>query len=231
MAPDSENDVWLWHERVAVLWEKSVVRWVVAGLVCIVAFAFVVSTRSEPQTLQSVAGVTGTSVNVSSTGTPIPSVSGSPSATSASQAQTVVVHVVGPVAKPGVVELPIGSRVADAIAAVGGMKGATAKVNLARALVDGEQVNVLHEGSPDGSGTGSVGLSTAAGGSAAGALLDLNAASASQLEELPRVGPVTAAKILEYRSELGGFRSVDQLKDVGGIGEVTFAQIAPLVRI
>jgi competence protein ComEA len=156
---------------------------------------------------------------------------------------TVTVDVTGRVRHPGVLELPAGSRVVDALEAAGGSRpGADLTgLNRARLLVDGEQIVV---GAPAGSGVagsaagpgagGSAGSGAAgatAGGSAAGALVNLNTASAEELDTLPEVGPVTAQGILDYRTEHGGFGSVDELLDIDGIGEKTLAKIAPHVTV
>lgn len=155
---------------------------------------------------------------------------------------TVTVHVVGRVRRPGVYRLAAGARVADAIRAAGGVTRATVLqwVNQARPLADGEQVRISRAaaaidqpgGADPGGSTGSV---TATGRSpgvpAAAGPLDLNTATAEQLDSLPRVGPVTAQKILQWRSDHGRFASVDQLQEVSGIGEATFAALRPLVTV
>ncbi|TDD31251.1 ComEA family DNA-binding protein [Actinomadura sp. KC06] len=142
----------------------------------------------------------------------------------------VVVHVLGKVKRPGVITLPSGSRVAEAIKAAGGVRpGAkTGTLNLARKLVDGEQIPVGVRGpspiagapppSPDGS-------------AAPGTPLDLNAATAEQLDDLPGVGPVLAQRIVDYRTQHGGFRSIEQLQEVSGIGARRFADLKPMVRV
>lgn len=145
----------------------------------------------------------------------------------------VVVHVVGPVRRPGLVRLPAGSRVGDAIAAAGGLtttgRPKRRAVNLARVVQDGEQVDASGREQPGPAGA-------APGGGAASAkgpdgLLDLNRATMADLDELPRVGPVTAQKILDFRQQHGRFDSVEQLKEIAGIGDRTFEQLAPLVRV
>jgi len=148
--------------------------------------------------------------------------SGSPSA-----GPVLVVAVAGKVRRPGVVRLPSGSRVADAITAAGGaVPGADlGLVNLARKVVDGEQVVV---GVP-APGAGPVGAAPPAPGS--GALLDLNTATVAQLDELPGVGPVLAQRLIDYRTANGGFRSVDQLREVDGIGESRFQKLKELVTV
>jgi competence protein ComEA len=133
----------------------------------------------------------------------------------------VVVHVVGAVAGPGVVRLPVGSRVLDAVAAAGGATGEAdlARLNLARVLVDGEQVAVPGPGDPDPPPEG------APGGGAAGPL-DLNTATPAQLDELPGVGPVLAQRIIARRP----FTSVDELDEVSGVGPTLLERLRPLVR-
>ncbi|MFE2234725.1 helix-hairpin-helix domain-containing protein [Streptomyces sp. NPDC059442] len=157
-------------------------------------------------------------------------VTGAPSA-------AVVVDVNGKVRRPGVLTLPAGSRVADALRAAGGVRpGADLTgLNRARVLMDGEQVVVglpaaaLPGGSP-GSGIGS-GLGSAGGvAGTRAAPLSLNAATVEQLDALPGVGPVLARHIVDHRTEHGGFRTVAELREVNGIGERRFADLAPLVR-
>lgn len=135
----------------------------------------------------------------------------------------VVVHVAGLVSRPGLVRLPAGSRVADAIAAAGGVTKPRAadSVNLARVLVDGEQVLVTLGGSATGSAVPA----------AATPVVDLNRADQAALESLPGVGPVLAARVLAWRAANGSFRSVDELGEVAGIGQATLARLRPLVRV
>lgn len=153
----------------------------------------------------------------------------SPSPSSLPGSQSVVVHVTGRVATPGLVELPSGSRVGDALAAAGGPgpDAAPETLNLARVLVDGEQLHVPAVGEtppPLPAATAAEGLAGVRGGAALlpDGRLDLNAATVEELEELPGVGPVTAERIVEHREEIGGFTDVGQLRDVPGIGEVKF---------
>jgi competence protein ComEA len=143
-----------------------------------------------------------------------------------SQGAQVVVHVVGQVKHPGVVTLPLGSRVGDAVEAVGGVtkKGADDSVNLARVLADGEQVIV---GFAAQAVAGVLGIAP----TVAGALVSLNTADAAALELLPGVGPVLAQRIVQWRTTNGPFRSVDELGEVSGIGDAIMSQLRPLVTV
>jgi competence protein ComEA len=147
----------------------------------------------------------------------------------AETAATVVVSVVGLVASPGLVTLPSGSRVADAVEAAGGLLPGTdsTSVNLAAVVTDGQQIAV---GVP-GAGGGGAATGPAAAGSAGGGKIDLNRATAGDLDALPGIGPVLAARIVDYRDANGPFRSVDQLDDVPGIGPSIFADLAERVTV
>ncbi|WP_286929624.1 MULTISPECIES: helix-hairpin-helix domain-containing protein [Aeromicrobium] len=141
-------------------------------------------------------------------------------------AGTLVVDVAGRVRRPGIVTLPPGSRVHEAIEAAGGTRGKvdTASLNLARVLTDGEQVVV---GAPAAAPAG--GASGPAG--PADAVVNLNSADLVALDSLPGVGPVTAESIVAWREENGPFRSVDDLLDVKGIGEATLADLRDRVSV
>jgi competence protein ComEA len=143
----------------------------------------------------------------------------------------VVVHVVGAVAAPGVQRLPTGSRVIDAVEAAGGAAADAdlSRVNLAAVLADGQQVVVLRPGEAPpaaaGAGPSGPGAADGAAGDGDGALVDINRASAAELEELPGVGPATAEAIIAHRDQNGPFASVDDLLDVRGIGEAKLEQL------
>jgi competence protein ComEA len=143
--------------------------------------------------------------------------------------QDVTVDVAGKVRRPGIAVLPAGSRVVDAIEAAGGARAGVdlTALNLARLLVDGEQVLV---GVPVPAAAGSVGAVPAPPGSD-GPLVDINTADQPTLETLPGVGPVTATAIIDWRTEHGGFTSVEELLEVDGIGEATLDELAPHVTI
>ncbi|HSP60101.1 MAG TPA: helix-hairpin-helix domain-containing protein [Ornithinimicrobium sp.] len=159
----------------------------------------------------------------------------------------VVVHVTGQVGRPGVVTLPQGARVVDAVEAAGGLsEGADqSSLNLARQLTDGEQLwvgrpgeepppGLLRGAGGGGSGGGSGGAGVgpgSAGGGEATLVVDLNRATQAELEELPGVGPVTAGRILAWREEHGGFSVPEELLEVSGIGERTFEQLQPHVSV
>lgn len=147
----------------------------------------------------------------------------------ASAAARLVVHVVGAVRRPGLVELPSGARVSDAVAAAGGpTKDADlSSVNLARRVADGEQLVVLAKGQAPPPGAAQAG----AGGGGAPGVLDLNAATVEQLQDLPGVGPVLAQRIVDWRTEHGRFSSVDELREVSGIGDRKFAELRSKVRV
>ncbi|MGW8744658.1 helix-hairpin-helix domain-containing protein [Streptomyces sp. NPDC055794] len=143
----------------------------------------------------------------------------------------IVVDVGGKVRKPGVHRLPAGSRVADALRAAGGVRdGAkTDGLNRARFLVDGEQV-VVGAPAPVAGVVPGGGGTAGSGAPAPAAPVSLNTATPDQLDTLPGVGPVLAQHIIDYRTQHGGFRSVDELREVNGIGERRFADLRDLVR-
>jgi len=159
-----------------------------------------------------------------------PSLGPTSSAPSADPAGTVVVDVAGKVRRPGVAALPAGSRVVDAIRKAGGARAGVdlSPLNLARVLVDGEQILVGMAPAPGVAATASSQPGAAA---ADGALVNLNTASLEQLDSLPGVGPVTAQKILDWRTAHGAFTAIDELLEVDGIGEKTLADMAPRLTL
>lgn len=141
-----------------------------------------------------------------------------------------IVHVAGAVARPGVYTMPGGSRVGDAVAKAGGplRKAMLDGLNLARPLTDGEQVVVPDRASVTApAAPASPGVAGAAGA----ATVNLNQATAADLETLPGIGPVLASRIVQHRDSIGGFKEVGDLRDVPGIGEKTFQSLAPLVSL
>jgi len=151
----------------------------------------------------------------------------------------IAVSVTGLVRTPGLIRLPAGSRVADAIAAVGGVtgEGTITGLNLAAALSDGDSVVVGAAPRTPGPGSGpdrsnnATAAATAAGAPLPGTPVNLNTADAATLENLPGVGPVMAANIVAWREQNGSFGSVEQLQEVTGIGPARYAQLAPLVVV
>ena len=154
----------------------------------------------------------------------------------------------GAVAKPGVVTLPTGAIVQDAIEAAGGLTEAAVpgELNLAAPVGAGMQVKVGSKGeeshlaageqpagvdAPGQSGTGGQGSSPQGSGKDENARMNLNTATAEQLEALPGIGPVTAAAIIAWRDEHGGFTAVTELQEITGIGPKTFTKLEPHVTV
>jgi competence protein ComEA len=173
---------------------------------------------TEPVSGSSPAPVIGSSLAPVSGSSPAPAAATDPAP------GAVVVHVVGLVQRPGLVTLTVGSRVADAIEAAGGVtrRRASDSVNLARVLVDGEQIVV----GPSASAAPPV-----LPGVAPVTVVDLNTADVAALDQLPGVGPVLAQRIVAWRAANGPFRSVEELGEVSGIGDSIMAQLRPLVRV
>jgi competence protein ComEA len=151
----------------------------------------------------------------------------SPASSAPGGGGSVTVDVAGKVRRPGIAVLDAGSRVVDALEAAGGARDGVdlTDLNLARVLVDGEQI-LVGVAPPTG-----VAATMSGGTSPVATLVNINTADQVALESLPDVGPVTAQSILAWRSEHGAFTSVDQLLDVDGIGEATLAKLAPFVTL
>lgn len=234
-------------------WSRPALRGLILLLAIIAAVVGYLVWQAQPRSVVVPSGITP---EVMATGAPItgapaedPASADAPAAAASTEppevyasgaAAEIVVHVTGLVRSPGLVRLPAGSRVADAIEQAGGVtrRRAEGSVNLARVLADGEQI-VVADAPPPGAG-GSVAGGAAVGGSAvggsaatagAGVILDLNAATLEQLDGLPGVGPVLAGRILQWRTTHGRFRSVDELGEVSGIGDAILGQLRPLVRV
>lgn len=153
-----------------------------------------------------------------------------------------VVHVAGAVGAPGLVRIPEGSRVADAVAAAGGATGEAdlTRVNLAAPMTDGSMVVIPARGDPSGPveapDTGSAvqpspGSAAGTGSGAGASVVNLNTAGEAELQTLPRVGPVLAARIIAWRTEHGPFQRAEDLDAVPGIGEAMLAALLPLVAV
>lgn len=165
-----------------------------------------------------------------------------PSGTAAApDTRRILVHVAGAVLKPGVVELPEGSRLREAVAAAGGCAPAADpdRLNLAAVVEDGEKVLVPERGQPpagepaagDGAGAAESGAGATGGAGTGGARINLNTAGVAELGTLPRVGPVLAQRIVDWRQEHGRFQSVEELDAVDGVGPKLLAALLPLVRV
>ncbi|MEU3844153.1 ComEA family DNA-binding protein [Streptomyces sp. NPDC028635] len=169
-----------------------------------------------------------------------PDIRAAPPRPAATAGPEIVVDVSGKVRRPGIHRLPAGSRVVDALSAAGGVRPGTDTqgLNRARFLIDGEQVVVGGPQPAAGPGTSGAGTWPGGGGGSAGAVgggapagpVSLNTATVDQLDALPGVGPVLARHIVDYRTQHGGFRSVDELREVNGIGDRRFSDLRELVR-
>ncbi len=183
-------------------------------------------------------GAPGASSGVSGAGTPSPSTPEADAARDAAQA-VLTVHVVGAVRRPGVIRIPAGSRLVDAVQQCGGASpGADlAAVNLARILTDGEQVviPVVGASAPPaaqaGPGSAAPSAGTPAGAPPSGGPVNLNTADAAALDTLPGVGPKIAERIIAWRTEHGRFSSVDELAEVDGIGDKLLSRLRSLVVV
>ncbi|NDA88761.1 MAG: ComEA family DNA-binding protein, partial [Actinobacteria bacterium] len=155
----------------------------------------------------------------------MPVMSDVPPIISQTEPAKLIINVAGKVANPGVYQLPSGSRVIDAIEAAGNqLKGVDiSDINLARVLVDGEQILV-------GANKYSSGKVVAKKVSPDNPL-DINRATLAQLDTLPGIGPVTSQRIIDYRIKVGRINSLDELKKISGLGGLKFEEIKPLLRV
>ena len=171
-------------------------------------------------------------------GTASPAASATPQPTTPTREADWRVHVLGAVMDPGVVTVPAKSRVIDAIQAAGGFRAdaSPGELNLAAVLTDGAQIVIGTIDAPAGEiRAGSAAIPAAGDGASAGsapsALVNLNTATAAELDTLPGVGPVTAGAILAWRDQHGRFTTTEELLEVDGIGPKTYAQIEPHVTV
>jgi len=198
--------------RLGVALASSVIGWRAAIGALVVAGSLVAYVRAHPASAAPLAPV------------------GVPSSIAESPPGDIVVHVVGAVRKPGVYTFTQGARVVDAVRAAGGFTSAADQqaINLARPLVDGEQIVVPRHGEAPASGAPAT---AAGGGVSSGGKVNINSASAGELEQLPGIGPVLAQRIVEYRTQHGPFRTVKDLTKVPGIGEKKFSSLEPYVTV
>ena len=210
-----------WREKLEEIVGGRRQSWVVAGLVAaLVLGALALSGRDAP------ARVAPPATAGAAAGPATPSASPSAGA----PAGSIFVHVAGAVRAPGLYELPLGARVADAIDAAGGPrpKADLDLLNLAEPLVDGAKIDVLQRGQAPAPAA----LASApgpAGAGASGAVVNVNSADQAALESIPGIGPAKAAAILDYRSQIGRFDSFEQLLEVPGIGPATLESIRPYI--
>lgn len=207
---------------------------VVATVVVVIAavLAWRARPRVDPVAVPPVGAHAGTTAAEQSTGTAgadPPAARPGPSG-----GAEVVVAVAGKVRKPGLVRLPAGARVADALQAAGGADNGTdvALLNLARKVIDGELI-LVGVTPPPGSGVATGAASAPGGGpgAPAGGPVNLNTAALADLDTLPGVGPVLAQRILDARAAQGGFRAVSDLRKVDGIGDARYEQLKDLVVV
>lgn len=206
-APDDEPEIVRQRRRLGVPHIKVLTTLAVAGSVLLVWWLL----SARPQTTEPQAPLAFATTDAADP-------------TSQPPADDLVIDVVGKVNKPGIVTVPKGSRVYEAIEAAGGLKGKvdTTALNMARVLTDGEQLLVGLE-------PAAVPGAAAFGGPAT--KVNLNTATVEQLDTLPGVGPVTAQSILTWRTENGRFTSVDELLEVKGVGDATLAELRELVTV
>lgn len=140
----------------------------------------------------------------------------------------VIVDICGQVMEEKVVKLPSGSRVEDAIEAAGGLteKADLTDINRAQILEDGEKIYIPETGEKKEESSSSESSGVASDGK-----VNINSASEEELETLDGIGPVTAGKIVQWRTEYGSFKTIDDLKEVNGIGEKTFAQLKEKITV
>jgi competence protein ComEA len=189
--------------------------------------------RPEPRPIETSVVAAVSEVSASPSGIVAPSSSGS--TTTAPTVGEILVSVTGLVVNPGVVRLPVDSRVADAISSAGGTQpGADLTgMNLAAKLADGDSVVVADTPAPAAASSPQGQVGAGSTGSAAGAagLVNLNTADEAALDTLPGVGPVMAQNIIAWRETNGTFTSIEQLQEISGIGPSRYAQIAALVTV
>lgn len=141
--------------------------------------------------------------------------------------EIIMVDVSGAVKEPKVVQLNEGSRVADAIEAAGGLtdNADTVMINQAAFLTDGEKIYVPEEGEDV------TGIEFGSGTGRTSSKIDINTATSEELQTLSGIGPATAEKILQYRSDVGYFKSIEEIKNVNGIGDKTFDELKEYIKV
>jgi len=230
-SPDSV-DVRQWER-----WGPASLRPVVVGISLTALVMWVLTHMSTMTTPAVISMATGSSIAVASNDVSSSAMANSagapPSGTTSVVAQTVVVQILGEVHEPGLVTVPSGARVSDAIEAAGGLLSprSSGGLNLARRVVDGEQIIVSHKVPTTMPVSSSTSSGFSSSGGFAGGTVDLNAADVAALDALPGVGPVMAARIIAWRDQHGRFTTINQLREISGIGQRTFERLKPLVHV
>jgi competence protein ComEA len=225
LPPDGLTGVWRVVSRVRDVAARHVKIVALLGLIAVI-IAVWLTLKARSWTVEAAVPVVPAWTESSSAAAPT---AGPASAVPAEAAW--LVHVLGAVVQPGLVTVPAGARVADALAAAGGLSAEAdpAELNLAAELSDGCQIIVGTQSEPKGEVRTGFGDAAAIG--AAASVVNLNAATAEQLETLPGVGPVTAASILAWRADHGRFADTAELQEISGIGAKTYEKLAPYVRV
>ena len=220
-----------WRERLEELAGRRRDVWLVVALIVVAVLAAVVlkSRSAEPRIAPPAeAPEVAAPAAVVSPGPVVSPGAATPPASGA----TILVHVAGAVRRPGLYEMPAGSRIADGIDLARGPKPTADlnALNLAEPLADGQKIDVPRRGedvevaaptSPPATGASPL----------PGPVIDLNTADQVALETIPGIGPVTAQAIIAYRTEVGSFESIDQLLEVSGIGPATLESMRPYVTV
>lgn len=198
-------------------------------LIATLVTAVVISAFAQPaeRPLHGAIGVPGPSGSATSG-----PASGSTSAEESEAAPSMFVHVLGAVNNPGLFEVSAGARVMDVVSQAGGLTASAdqAAINLARLLADGEQLYVPAIGeAPPAAAPGPAAGTPAGPAGAPAPKVNLNTATSADLDTLPRVGPMMAQRILDYRTTNGPFVTIEDLRNVTGIGEKTFEALKDLV--
>ncbi|GAA5118840.1 helix-hairpin-helix domain-containing protein [Pseudonocardia adelaidensis] len=204
----------------------------VAAVAAVVAAVGVWFERPRAEPVPDLPALTVSAAETAASAAPVPAAATTAAAPAAPPA-LLVVNVSGKVHQPGLVEVPEGARVADVLEAAGGaLPGVDlSALNLARRVADGEQVAVGVPAAPDAAPAAAPGTPPPGAGGAPAGKVDLNSATIDQLDALPGVGPVTAQRILEWRTRNGRFTRVEQLREIEGIGERRFAQLRDMVTL
>lgn len=210
-----------WQKVARAGWNFGRQHFAVVAIIALLGVAYTAWTMQHAATVPVATAVVTPSTTTTMAATPTPA--------------TIQVHVLGAVNKPGVVRLPEGARVVDAIEAAGGLNASAnpGQLNLAAVAIDGSQIIVGDRRQPGGH----IRTSTQSGGDNTNAStgqstkVNLNTATVEQLESLPGIGPVTAKAIVAWRTQHKRFNRIEELQEIDGIGPKTYQQIAPHVRV